>query len=118
MADESLRNHGNHVEVNYGTIHQYLGHQLPRKPLRELSRLKRVALLAGGLATALLGAWGFHAQGSVHKVGRVYYCASGGHVKYHTSASCKGLSSCSARVISITMFRVEKQHMEPCQLCH
>jgi hypothetical protein len=113
MADDSPRNHGNHVEVNHGTIHQYLNTQPPRQPLRP----KRLGLLAGGLATLLLGAWGFYAQGA-HAAGKAYYCASGGHVKYHRSRTCWGLNSCSARIVSTSLAQVEKREMDPCQVCH
>ncbi|MGI4762318.1 MAG: hypothetical protein ACRYF0_16530 [Janthinobacterium lividum] len=117
MPDESPRNHGNHVEVNYGTIHQHLGQPVEsRRP----PQLKQLALLAGGLATALLGGWGVYAQGAGHHPAgqKAFYCASGGHVKYHASRTCSGLSNCSARVASMSMAQVKKQHMEPCQVCH
>jgi hypothetical protein len=112
MPDEHALNHGNHVENNYGTIHQHIGY----KPLRELPKRVRVALL-GGLATLLLGAGGFYAQGAA-KSARVYYCASGGHVKYHASAGCPGLSSCTARVASTTLAQVKQRRMAPCHVCH
>ena len=114
MPDDSPLNHGNHVEANYGTIHQYINHQPPRKPLAALPKRVRVALL-GGLATVALGGWGFYASA---KPSKVYYCASGSYVKYHASPSCRGLDNCSARVATTTLTRVKKQHMQPCHVCH
>ena len=121
MAEDSSRNHGNHVEANYGTIHQYINHQPnglkpPRKLLHELPKRVRVALL-GGLTTALLGGMGFYTQ-SAAKPSRAYYCASGAYVKYHASPNCRGLSNCSARVTSTTLARVKQRHMQPCHVCH
>ena len=114
MAEEPLRNHGNNVERNYGTINQYINHQPPHKPLGQLPKRVRVALLSG-LATAALGAWSFYAPA---KVSKAYYCASGNIVKYHASPRCRGLDNCTARVATTTLARVEKRQMEPCQMCH
>lgn len=116
MAEESPLNHGNNIEHNYGTVHQYINHQPPRKPLQALSKRVQVALL-GGLATALLGGLGFYSQGAA-KSSKAYYCASGSYVKYHASPDCRGLSNCSARVTSTTLARVKQRHMQPCHVCH
>jgi len=121
MPDEAPLNHGNNVENNYGTIHQYInhkptGHKPPRKLLQELPKRVRVALL-GGLTTVLLSGLGFYTQGAA-KPSRAYYCASGSYVKYHASPDCRGLSNCSARVTSTTLARVKQRHMQPCHVCH
>jgi hypothetical protein len=118
MAADSPLNHGNNIENNYGTVHQYLGEPPTSKSPRGNTQRKRVALV-GGIATALLGAWGMYAQSPAHAVGKkAYYCASGGHVKYHTSRACWGLNSCTARITTVTLARVKQWHMEPCQVCH
>jgi len=125
MADAPPRNHGNNVEVNNGTINQYLG-QPPRpkrKPrwklpkLGQVTVLGRVAILGVSLVSAALGTRSYtHAA---HPAGRkAYYCASGNTVKYHASPTCRGLSSCTAQVATSTLAQVRRQQMEPCLVCH
>ena len=46
-----------------------------------------------------------------------YYCASGNTVKYHSSASCRGLNRCSATVKPMALSEAQAQ-MEPCKVCH
>jgi hypothetical protein len=120
MADEPPLNHGNHVGINYGTVHQYVGHPPSGKqPSGGLPKRVQAALL-GGLATTLLGAWGFYAQGTSHHTAskKAYYCASGNTVKYHSFPTCRGLSSCTARVTFISLAKARRQQMAPCQVCH
>jgi|GEM_PF-5805679 len=48
---------------------------------------------------------------------QAYYCASGNVVKYHSSATCRGLNRCSARVEPLALSDAQSR-MEPCKLCH
>ena len=116
MAPDSPRNHGNHVEVNYGTIHQHLGQ--PAAPPRPPQR-RRLALLAGGAATVLLlGGWGVWAQGHRPVGKKAFYCTSGSAARYHAYPGCWGLRSCSARVVTLTLAKAQQRQLEPCQVCH
>lgn len=46
-----------------------------------------------------------------------YYCASGNTVKYHSSATCRGLNRCSATVKPLTLAEAQSK-MQPCRICH
>ena len=48
---------------------------------------------------------------------QAYYCASGNVVKYHASASCRGLNRCSAAVKPIALSEAQRT-MDPCKICH
>ena len=50
-------------------------------------------------------------------VSQAYYCASGNTVKYHSSATCRGLNRCSATVKPLALSQAQAQ-MEPCKICH
>ena len=77
-------------------------------------------LLLGGAA---------HAQRPLHRAkhglvtqaapatSQAYYCASGNVVKYHSSATCRGLNRCSAVVKPLALSEAQAQ-MEPCKICH
>jgi hypothetical protein len=47
----------------------------------------------------------------------VYYCASHHTVKYHTDATCLGLTQCGARVKSMPLGKA-RSRMELCKMCH
>lgn len=47
----------------------------------------------------------------------VYYCASHNTVKYHTDATCFGLTQCGARVKSMSLGKARSK-MELCKMCH
>jgi hypothetical protein len=46
-----------------------------------------------------------------------YYCASGNTVKYHSSATCRGLSRCQANIQKMSLAEA-RQSMAPCSYCH
>jgi hypothetical protein len=50
-------------------------------------------------------------------ISKAYYCASGNTVKYHASATCRGLNRCSATVKPLALSEAQAQ-MEPCKICH
>lgn len=54
---------------------------------------------------------------AIHAPTYAYYCASGNTVKYHSSATCRGLNRCSAEVKKLTLEDAQ-QRMAACKLCH
>jgi hypothetical protein len=50
-------------------------------------------------------------------VSLAYYCASGNTVKYHSSPDCRGLSRCSASIVSLPLHEAEGS-MDPCKFCY
>ena len=79
-------------------------------------RLLPFLLLLGGLAQAQRPAHHPHAARPA-TTAQAYYCASGNVVKYHSSATCRGLNRCSAAVKPMALSEAQAQ-MEPCRLCH
>jgi hypothetical protein len=58
----------------------------------------------------------YHATAPAAGKELAYYCASGNTVKYHSSATCRGLNRCSAAVKPLALNEAQGQ-MEPCKIC-
>jgi len=75
-------------------------------------------LLLSGVAQAQQPAHRAKHQGTGRPAAsQAYYCASGNTVKYHSSATCRGLNRCSATVKPLALSEAQGQ-MEPCKICH
>jgi hypothetical protein len=59
----------------------------------------------------------YHAAAPTAGKEQAYYCASGNTVKYHSSATCRGLNRCLATVKPLALSEAQAQ-MEPCKICH
>lgn len=83
-----------------------------------MRQLLLLLLLVSGLAQAQRPAHrAKHYPSARPVVAQAYYCASGNTVKYHASATCRGLNRCSATVKPLALSEAQAQ-MEPCKICH